>query len=109
MAGQEKWEQGLWRGVEELFQRLAPHLEKADCTIIADSAFGCFAMVSLCVNYGWHSLFRIGKEHTCEHWASSGRRLLALHAFPSSSLFPQPITFSPFPTTPYIKTSVSLF
>src|SRR2546428_7132600 len=33
--------------------------------------------------------------------------LLALHAFfpLPCSLFPQPITFSPFPTTPYIKTS----
>ena len=33
--------------------------------------------------------------------------LLALHAFVPlpSSLFPQPITFSPLPTTPYIKTS----
>jgi Transposase DDE domain len=75
MPGQEKWEQGLWSCVEELFQRLAPHLQKAECTIIGDSAFGCFAMVSLCVNYGWHYLFRICKEHTCEHWASSGRLL----------------------------------
>ncbi len=29
MPGQETWEQGLWSCVEELFERLAPHLEKA--------------------------------------------------------------------------------
>jgi hypothetical protein len=39
-----------------------------------------------------------------------GGLLLALHAFVPfpSSLFPQPITFSPLPTTPYIKTSVCI-
>ena len=43
MPGQEKWDQGFWSCVEELFERLAPHLQKADGTIIGDSAFGCFA------------------------------------------------------------------
>lgn len=75
MPGQEKWDQGLWSCVEELFERLAPHLEKVDCTIIGDSAFGCFAMVKLCEKYGWHYLFRICKEHTCEHWSRDGRLL----------------------------------
>lgn len=75
MPGQEKWDQGFWNCVEELFERLVPHLGKADCTMIGDSAFGCFAMVGLCQKYGWHYLFRICQEHTCEHWASNGRLL----------------------------------
>ncbi|MFL5703112.1 MAG: hypothetical protein ACJ8AG_09845 [Ktedonobacteraceae bacterium] len=67
MPGQEKWEQGLWECVGELFQRLAAHMGETDCTIIGDSAFGCFPMVSLCMKYGWHYLFRICAEHTCQH------------------------------------------
>jgi len=34
MPGQEKWDQGLWDAIEELFKRLEPYLEKADCTLI---------------------------------------------------------------------------
>lgn len=75
MPGQEKWDQGLWECVGELFQRLAPHLGETECTILGESAFGCFAMVSLCEKYGWHYLFRICAEHTCEHWSSQGRLL----------------------------------
>lgn len=75
MPGQEKWKQGLWNCIEELFKRLAPHLGETDCTIIGDSAFGCFAMVKLCEKYGWHYLFRICAEHTCERWSSQDRLL----------------------------------
>jgi hypothetical protein len=75
MPGQDKWEQGLWECVGALFKRLAPHIGETECTIIGDSAFGCFAMHSLWVNYGWHYLFRICAEHTCEHWSSQGRLL----------------------------------
>lgn len=73
MPGQTKWDQGLWNCVEELFERLAPHLQETECTVIGDSAFGCFPMVSLCRTYGWHYLFRICAEHTCEHWSPQGR------------------------------------
>ncbi len=41
--------------------------------MIGDSAFGCFPMVTLCQKYGWHYLFRICAEHTCEHWSKGGR------------------------------------
>jgi hypothetical protein len=75
MPGQKKWDQGLWDCIEELFKRLAPHLGETDCTIIGDSAFGCFAMVKLCEKYRWHYLFRICAEHTCEHWSPKGRLL----------------------------------
>lgn len=75
MPGQTKWDQGLWDCIEELFKRLAPHIGKTDCTIIGDSAFGCFSMVTLSQNYGWHYLFRICVQHTCEHWSAQGRLL----------------------------------
>jgi len=75
MPGQEKWDQGLWECIEELFKRLVPHLGATECTIIGDSAFGCFAMVKLCEKYGWHYLFRICAEHTCERWSAQGRLL----------------------------------
>lgn len=45
MPGQTKWDQGLWDIIEGLFKRLHPYLEKMDCTVIGDSAFGCFPMV----------------------------------------------------------------
>jgi len=73
MPGQTKWDQGLWECIDELFKRLAPHIDQTDCTILGDSAFGCFPMVNLCVKYGWHYLFRICAEHTCEHWSKQGR------------------------------------
>ena len=75
MPGQDTWDQGLWDCVEELFERLAPHIGATDCTIMGDSAFGCYPMVTLCQKYGWHYLFRICVEHTCEHWSKDGRLL----------------------------------
>jgi hypothetical protein len=75
MPGQTKWEQGLWDCIEELFKRLAPHMGETDCTIIGDSALGCFPMVSLCQKYGWHYLFRVCQEHTCEQWSTQDRLL----------------------------------
>lgn len=75
MPGQEKWDQGLWDCIEELFQRLLPHLAEAECTLIGDSAFGCFPMVQLCQKYGWHYLFRICVQHTCERQSSDGQFL----------------------------------
>lgn len=75
MPGQKKWEQGLWESIEELIRRLAPHIGETDCTLIGDSAFGCFPMVSLCQNYGWHYLFRVCCGHTCQHWSVQGQLL----------------------------------
>jgi Transposase DDE domain len=75
MPGQKKWEQGLWDCIDQLFTRIAPHLAGTACTIIGDSAFGCFPMVKLCEKYGWHYLFRICAEHTCEPWSKGGRLL----------------------------------
>src|SRR2546429_5628524 len=48
MPGQDSWEEGLWDSIEHLFKRLAPYLGETECTIMGDSAFGCFPMVKLC-------------------------------------------------------------
>ena len=72
MPGQETWDQGLWDAIEELFKRLELYLENTDCTLIGDSAFGCFPMVQLCQKYGWHYVFRICGQHTCERLPSPG-------------------------------------
>jgi len=57
MPGQTKWDQGLWEIIEGLFKRFHTYLENTDCTVIGDSAFGCFPMVELCIKYGFHYLF----------------------------------------------------
>jgi hypothetical protein len=75
MPGQEKWNEGLWNIIDGLLLRLRPYLEKADCTMVGDSAFGCFPMVELCKKYGLHYLFRICSDHTCEQWSKAGRLL----------------------------------
>jgi DDE family transposase len=73
MPGQQKWDQGFWKCISELFKRVAPHIGSADCTIIGDSAFGCFPMVQLCQQYHWHYLFRIAGQHTCQRRSSQGQ------------------------------------
>jgi hypothetical protein len=72
MPGQQKWEEGFWDCVATLFKRLAPYVGSADCTILGDSAFGCFPMVELCQQYHWHYLFRISGQHTCQRRSSTG-------------------------------------
>ncbi len=75
MPGQTKWDQGLWDCIDQLCERLAPHLGEVDCTLLGDSAFGCYPMVTLCEKYGWHYLFRICGEHTCQRWSPKGHLL----------------------------------
>jgi hypothetical protein len=87
MPGQEKWEEGFWESIDALFERLAPHVGTTECTIIGDSAFGCFPMVKLCEKYGWHYVFRICVQHTCEHWSPQGA---LLPTCPVSDLLSEP-------------------
>ncbi|MDQ2906045.1 MAG: transposase [Chloroflexota bacterium] len=87
MPGQERWDEGFWECVEQMMQRVAPHLSTADCTLMGDSAFGCFPMVKLCEKYGWHYLFRICAEHTCQRWTRQ-KHLMA--SCPVSELVPEP-------------------
>lgn len=72
MPGQQKWDQGFWSCIDDLLKRLAPHVGSAACTIVGESAFGCFPMVKLCQKYRWHSLFRIAGQHTCWCQGASG-------------------------------------
>lgn len=72
MPGQETWESGLWDNVDALFQRISPFLQGSDCTLLGDSAFGCFPMVRLCEKYHWHYLFRICASHTCQPKTAEG-------------------------------------
>lgn len=72
MPGQQKWDQGFWACIDELFKRFAPHVGSADCTIIGDSAFGCFPMGQLRQKYDWHDLFRIAGQHMCQRRSSRG-------------------------------------
>jgi len=72
MPGLQKWDQGFWSCLEELFKRLAPHVGSADCTIIGESAFGCFPMVEMCQRYHWHYLFRIAGQHTGQCRSAKG-------------------------------------
>lgn len=75
MPGWQRWDQGLWECIEELFKRLAPHIGEAKCTVLGDSAFGCSPMVALCQKYGWRYLFRICAHHTCQPYAPAGHLL----------------------------------
>lgn len=72
MPGHQKWDQGFWSCIDELFERLAPHVGSADCTIIGESAFGCFSMIKWCRKYDWHYLFRITGQHTCQRCLADG-------------------------------------
>jgi DDE family transposase len=72
MPGQQKWDKGFWDCISELFEQVAPPIGSVDCTIIGDSAFGCFPMVQLCQQYHWHYLFRIAGQHTCQRRSSQG-------------------------------------
>ena len=75
MLFRSKWDQGLWSCIEELFEYIAPHIGATVCTVLGDSAFGCFPMVKLCEKYRWHYLFRICANHTCEHWSAQGEHV----------------------------------
>ena len=67
MPGQEKWDQGLWDAIEELFKRLEPYLEKADCTLIgvsrvwmlSNGAIVSKIWMALCVSHLWTAYVRI--------------------------------------------------
>jgi hypothetical protein len=87
MPGQTKWDQGVWEIIEDLYKRFHPYLEQTDCTLLGDSAFGCFPMVECCKKYGLPSLFRLCGSQTCERWSVQGRRL---PTSPVSELVSQP-------------------
>ena len=68
MPAQEKWPQGQWDIVKRLFDLVAPSLEQADCTLLADRGLVGWPLVRLCRERHWHYLLRVCKEHTCRRW-----------------------------------------
>ncbi len=68
LPAQQKWPQGQWEVVRSLFDQVAPHLEAADCTLLADRGLVGWPLVQLCRERRWHYLLRVRREHTCRRW-----------------------------------------
>jgi hypothetical protein len=62
-------------------------LEKQNVRLSATAHAGCFPLVKLCEKYGWHYLFRICAQHTCQKWSCKGQ---LLPSCPVSDLVSQP-------------------
>ena len=74
MPAKEKWEERQWSIVARLLDQIIPHLEEADCTLIADRGLAGFPLVKICRDRGWHYLLRVCKEHTCQRKMGNGWR-----------------------------------
>ena len=72
MPAQEKWEEAQWSIVARLLDQIIPHLEGADCTLIADRGLAGFPLVKICCDRKWHYLLRVSKEHTCQRKMGKG-------------------------------------
>jgi hypothetical protein len=48
--------------VAHVFEQVAPLLEQADCTLIADRGLSCLKLIELCQAHGWHYVLRIKQE-----------------------------------------------
>ena len=68
MPGQEKWDEGLWKIVGELFSRVKRALGDAECTVLADRGLSGLPLIQLCQAQGWHSVLRIKQEEQCQPW-----------------------------------------
>ena len=52
MPGQEKWDEGLWKIVGELFSRVKRALGDAECTVLADRGLSGLPLIQLCQAQG---------------------------------------------------------
>jgi Transposase DDE domain len=68
MPGQEKWEEGLWEIVEKKFEMIKKYLESSECTLLADSGLGHFALIKMCQKYQWHYVLRVKKGYLVQRW-----------------------------------------
>lgn len=68
LPAKQKWPEGQWVVVKRLLDQLAPHLEQADCTLLADRGLVGWPLVQLCRERHWHYLLRVRREHTCRRW-----------------------------------------
>ena len=65
MPQQEKWDQGQWEMLGELFALIAHYLTSEQCTLLADRGLSCLALIDLCKRVGWHYVLRIKNEEWC--------------------------------------------
>jgi Transposase DDE domain len=72
MPGQEKWQEPQWSIVARLLDQIIPHLQGADCTLIADRGLAGFPLVKICRDRRWHYLLRLSKQHTCQRKMGQG-------------------------------------
>jgi hypothetical protein len=76
----EKWDQGQWNLLGEMFDEVQCYLARCECTLLADRGLSGAPLVKLCRERQWHYLVRIAKEHTCRrrmgkswtHWIACG-------------------------------------
>lgn len=62
MPQQEKWEQGQWEMVGQLFEQVAPYFTRGCCTLLADRGLSCLNLIALCQKMGWHYVLRLKNE-----------------------------------------------
>jgi len=72
MPAKEKWQEPQWSIVARLLDQVIPHLQGADCTLIADRGLAGFPLVKICRDRRWHYLLRLSKEHTCQRKMGQG-------------------------------------
>jgi hypothetical protein len=62
MPQQEHWDRSQWEIVETLFQQVAPYLQGAECTLLADRGLSCLELMRLCQRQAWHYVLRLKQE-----------------------------------------------
>lgn len=68
MPGQEKWDEGLWEIVSELFTQVNRALGEAECTLLADRGLSGLPLIELCQAQSWHYVLRIKQEEQYQPW-----------------------------------------
>ena len=70
----EKWDQGQWNLLGEMFDEVQSDRASCECTLLADRGLSGTPLVQLCQERQWHYLLHIAKEHTCRRWMGRAGR-----------------------------------
>jgi hypothetical protein len=65
MPLQETWEERQWAIVGTVLDRVSAAPGLTECTLLAESGLAGMPLVQLCQARQWHSLLRLGSQHTC--------------------------------------------